>query len=451
VKPVTQDSDVIDLHGATLIDGTGAAAAANTSIRIEGGRIAAIWQHGRDVAPQRPADRTIDVTGLYVVPGLIDAHCHISYGEGRTAEEVDVYGGAEWAAVRAVWNASKVLHAGVTSFCDPGSTWNVAVTCRDAIENAMYEGPRIFAAGRHIVADGGFADYYPSWVGMPQSAEGVLCPTRDDMLREVRSQAKNRVDLVKISGDSQAQERDLDAGPCFVDEELRAIVDLAHQLGKKTTIHARYGKTVKAAVRAGVDWIIHASYLNPDDIGILRDTQTPVCPTITFTSNIVEFGRDVGVDPNYIEVKKRELDALAKVHSRAYEAGVVLMAGSESGFSVTPYGDWHGREIESMVKYVGMSTMDALLSATRNNAVAFGWGGTAGTITVGAAADLIVLRRNPLEDIAVLGKPDQFAMILKGGKSIAPRMGHEITRRRMSHERGFPVSAGILHWTASVA
>jgi hypothetical protein len=78
----------------------------------------------------------------------------------------------------------------------------------------------VFAAGRHIVADGGFADYFPSWLGMPVSAEGVLCPTRDDIAREVRRQVKNRVDLVKISGDSQAQERVADAGPCFTDEEF---------------------------------------------------------------------------------------------------------------------------------------------------------------------------------------------------------------------------------------
>lgn len=447
---MASDNEILDLVDGNLIDGTGSGVQPNTTLRIEGGRVTALWQPGRGRPPERPATRTIDAKGLYVIPGLIDSHCHISYGEGRTAEEVDVYGGAEWAAVRAVWNAEKVLRAGVTSFCDPGSTWNVAVTCRDAIESGMFEGPRIFAAGRHIVADGGFADYFPSWLGMPPSAEGVLCHNRDEMLREVRSQVKNRVDLIKISGDSQAQDRDLDAGPCFTDDELRAIVELSHQLGKKVTIHSRYAGTVKAAIRAGVDWVIHASYLNPDDVGLLRDSQTPVCPTITFTANIVEFGREAGVDPNYIEVKKRELEALSQVLSRAYKAGVTLLAGSEAGFAVTPYGDWHARELELMIKYAGVSAMDALLSATRNNAAAFGWGNAIGTLTQGAAADLIVLKKNPLDDIVVLGRPQDFQLILKGGKSVAPRIGHAVTRRRMSHERGFSISGGTLHRSAAI-
>lgn len=209
----------IDIIGATLIDATDGPVRRNASLRIAGDRIAAVW--GGDAKPEAaraPADRTINAAGKTVMPGMIDAHCHISYGEGRSAEEIDVYGGCEWAAVRAVWNASKVLAAGVTSFCDPGSTWNVAVTVRDAIANGMFPGPKVFAAGRHIAADGGFADYFPSWTGMPVSAEGVLCPTRDDMVREVRRQVKNRVDLIKISGDSQAQERLDDAGPCSSDD-----------------------------------------------------------------------------------------------------------------------------------------------------------------------------------------------------------------------------------------
>ena len=89
--------------------------------------------------------------------------------------------------------------------------------------------------------------------------------------------------------------------------------------------------------------------MRAEDIGFVRDAGTPICPTFTFTANIVEWGKDVGVDPNYIEVKQRELDALADIHRRAYEAGIPLLAGSEAGFSVTPYGEWHTRELELMV------------------------------------------------------------------------------------------------------
>lgn len=388
--------------------------------------------------------RKIDATGKTVMPGLIDAHCHISYGEGRSAEEVDVYGGAEWSAIRAVWNCGKVLRSGVTSFCDPGSTWGVAVAARDAIANGMFPGPKIFAAGRHISTDGGFADYFPSWVGMPPSAEGVLCSTREEMVAEVRRQIKNRVDLVKISGDSQAQDRNLEAGPGYSDDELGAIVSTTHRLGRKATIHARYAETVLAAVRADVDWLIHASYMRRQDIGYVRDKRVPICPTMTFTANIVEWGQQVGVDPNYIEAKKRELDALADVHRRAHEAGIVMLAGSEAGFAITPYGEWHSREIELMVELIGMSPMDAILTATRNNAVALGWQGRVGTLEPGAAADILILDGDPLVDIKILGQPDKIVAVFKDGNEV-DRQGGEFERARMSHERGFVVSALPLH------
>ncbi len=434
-------SRVLEIAGCTLIDGTGRAPLPDATLRIVDGRVAAAWSGSdRPSNQQEAAGEVLHARGKTVIPGLIDAHCHISYGEGKTGEEVDIYGGAEWAAVRAVWNAQKVLQSGVTSFCDPGSTWNVAVTCRDAINNGMYTGPRIFAAGRHIAADGGFADYFPSWLGMPASAEGVLCSTREAMQIEVRRQVKNRVDLIKISGDSQAQDTRLDAGPCFSDEEMSTIVKTAHDLGRKVTIHSRYAKTVAMAARAGVDWVIHASYMDPNDIGLLRDLQTPICPTMTYTSNIVEHGRDVGVDPNYIEVKRRELDSLVRTHSRAIEAGIPMMAGSEAGFSVTPYGMWHSREVELMVELLGMKPLQAITAATYNVAKAIGWDQDVGSLQPGRWADLVILDDDPLSDIRVLGDRQRIAAVYKAGEPIT-RSAKIPTRRHMGHERSLLVSS----------
>jgi imidazolonepropionase-like amidohydrolase len=438
-------STILDIIGGDVIDGTGSPKRSDCSIRVKDRHIVALWE-GKHRPPELIAqpDRTIDATGKTIMPGLIDAHCHISYGEGRSAEEVDVYGGAEWSTARALWNCGKVLRAGVTSFCDPGSTWMVAVAARDAIENGMFEGPRIFAAGRHIVADGGFADYFPTWLGMPVSAEGVLCSTKDEMVAEVRRQAKNRVDLVKISGDSQAQERDENTGPCFSDEELGDVVSSAHRLGRKVTIHARYAETVVAAVRAKVDWLIHASYMRRQDIGYVRDSGTPICPTLTFTANIVEWGNDVGVDPRYIETKRRELDALVEIHRRAHEAGIPMLAGSEAGFSVTRYGEWHSRELELMTKFLGMNTMDAILAATRNNAKVFGWLGKVGTLERNSRADLLIVDGDPLTDISLLGQPEKILAVIKDGIEVE-RTSKVPERRRMSYERGFTVSMKALN------
>jgi len=430
----TGTGESLELHGGTLIDGTGAPPLPGATVRIEDGRIAAVWRGEATPRSLAPVARVLDVTGKTVLPGLIDAHCHLSYGEGTSAEEVDIYGGAEWAAVRAVWNARKVLTAGVTSVCDPGSTWNVAVTVRDAIANGMFEGPRVLAAGRHLVADGGFADYFPSWLGMPRSAEGVLCSTPEEMLREVRQQVKNRVDVVKISGDSEAQDDNHDVGPCFRDEEMRLIVSEAHRFGRKVTIHARYAPTVRAALAAGVDWIIHAAFLREDDVARLAEARMPVCPTFTLTANIVEWGREAGASPSYIDFKKRELDGLVDAHQRTHAAGVPLMAGSEAGFSVTPYGEWHTRELELFVKLLGMSPMETIVSATRTNARALGWSDV-GTVEPGMRADLIVVDGDPLVDIGILGDRERLVAVFKGGRSV-DLSARPLPRRRMRHERG---------------
>ena len=118
-------SRILEIAGATVIDGSGRAPLHDATLRVADGRVAAVWARSERPHDAQAADEVVDARGKTVIPGLIDAHCHISYGEGKSAEEVDVYGGAEWAAVRAVWNAQKVLQSGVTTFCDPGSTWNV--------------------------------------------------------------------------------------------------------------------------------------------------------------------------------------------------------------------------------------------------------------------------------------------------------------------------------------
>jgi imidazolonepropionase-like amidohydrolase len=284
---------------------------------------------------------------------------------------------------------------------------------------------------------------------MPESAEGVLCSSKEEMLREVRRQIKDRVDVVKISGDSQAQDRVRTAGSCFTDEELGAIVGMTHQLGRKAVIHARYAETVLAAIRAGVDWINHASYMREADLGMLRDSRIAVCPTLTYTSNIVEWGADVGVDPNYIETKKRELDALVNIHSRALRLGIPMLVGSESGFSITPYGEWHAHELKLMVDLLGMTPHQAIVASTAGNARMFGWDDV-GTLEPGRRADILVVDGDPLQDITVLSKREAIVAVLKDGRPAALE-AEQLPRPRMSHERGFNVSRGMLHYKAAAA
>src|SRR6266511_4416234 len=176
----------------TLIDGTGRPPRPLRWIEFVDGRITDV-QVGDGAGPPRPtgAGVAVDARGLTVLPGLVDAHCHISYGEVRAEEELDLYASAEYRAIRAMWNAGKVLRAGVTSISDPGGTWYVGVAVRDAIRAGYFPGPRITAAGRYLTTHTGLADFYPTWIGTPPSSSGVLATSAETTLDEIRAQVKN--------------------------------------------------------------------------------------------------------------------------------------------------------------------------------------------------------------------------------------------------------------------
>jgi imidazolonepropionase-like amidohydrolase len=408
------------LHGGTLIDGTGAPPRADAAVLVVDGRIRAVGVRAEvegGVDRRDPALRVVDVAGRTIMPGLIDSHCHINYGEVETEEELDLYTPMEYRAIRAVWNAQKVLRAGVTSICDPGSTGLVAVATRDAIEAGMFEGPRVTAGGRYLSTHQSITDYFPTWIGVPSTSSGVLTPTRDQMVNEVRRQAKEGVDVIKVGGSGQSvfnvyASSEVEA---FTLDELRAIVDEAHRLGKKVTIHARSGRSASDAARAGVDWIQHASFMSDEDLEAVVKAGTPICPTWTLVANIAEWGGAFGTPPALRDEFKRELDIAVKVIRRAYEAGVTLLAGTDSGFAATPYGFWHARELELFVRLLDLTPMEAILAATRNNTVTLRNGADVGTLEPGKLADLLVVDGDPLRDIGVLGDRSRLAMIVKGG------------------------------------
>lgn len=434
------------LVGGVLIDGTGTVRT-DSAVLVVDGRIRSVGGRAeveRTLDPREDRPQVIDVSGKTVMPGLIDSHCHINYGEVETEEELDLYTPMEYRAIRAVWNAQKVLRAGVTSVCDPGSTGLVAVATRDAIEAGMFPGPRITAGGRYLSTHQSITDYFPTWIGVPSTSSGVLTPTREAMINEVRRQAKEGVDVIKIGGSGQSlfnvyASSEVEA---FTLDELRAIVDEAHRLGKKVTIHARSGRSARDAARAGVDWIQHASFMDDDDLDAVVKAGTPICPTWTLVANIAEWGEQFGAPPALRDEFRRELDVAVKVIRRAYEAGVPLLVGTDSGFAATPYGEWHARELELFVRHLGLAPMDAILAATRNNACTLRNGADVGTLEPGKLADLLVVDGDPLRDISVLADRTRLALILQGGRPV-DTAGPWPTRRVWPYERVMMLSHRI--------
>lgn len=414
-------TDEYVLYGQ-VIDGTGAEPLRDGAVVVVGDRFA--WVGARDAMPEawKHADSTatvIDFGTATIVPGIVDAHCHISYGEPRSEEELAMYGSAEWRAILATHSAKRVLRAGVTSASDPAAIYRVPLALRDAIDAGLVEGPRFAVAGPEITTHQGLGDAFPNWIANPPGNASVLVRSKDEILETVRLQVKDTVDFVKVagSGDATSYYNPL-VGCSFRLDELELLVDEVHRLGKKCTIHARAAESVTFAAKAGFDWIMHASFMDDEGLELVAEKKIPICPALPLLVNALDAtGAEMSAASR--DGLKREIDTSAENIRRAYDAGVPLMAGSEAGFSLTPYGEWHAKEMEILVTHVGLSPLDAISAGTLQAARALPrWESEIGSLAAGKLADLIVVDGDPSKDIRVLQRTDEFKMIMKAGKEV---------------------------------
>ncbi len=206
---MTINGKTLVIQGGTLIDGTGGKAAKNDCLVIEGNRIKSVGAKPKGLGLRNPNKvERIDATGQWVMPGLIDAHVHLSFGHPMYPGIGRGTISAEFTALRAALNAQAVLRAGVTSISVPGGAWFSDVAVREAINAGIIQGPRIYCAGRLLSVLGGGGDREPHWVGTPDHAISKLCHGAQEMVAEVRRQAKHHVDYIKLIdsdwGDFQA-------------------------------------------------------------------------------------------------------------------------------------------------------------------------------------------------------------------------------------------------------
>lgn len=404
----------------TLIDGSGRKPAPLRWLRMSAGRIDAVRTMDGPPDPLPPeANIVLDAQGMTVMPGLVDSHCHLSYGDARNIEEQDLYGSPEYRAIRGTWHAGKVLRAGVTSVSDPGGSWQVAVAVRDAIKAGMFPGPRMTAAGRYLTSHTGLADYFPAWVGNVPSGVGALTRSGEEMLDEIRRQVKGGVDFIKVaaSGESAIMTPGGGSVPAFRREELAIMADEAHRLGRRITAHARSGVAVVDCIDAGLDWIMHGDYMNREQADRLAASGIPLCPALTLLANIAEWGHLAGCSAPRIERNRRNFETAVKILEYAHRQGVTLMCGTDSGFAITPFGEWHAREMELFVKYVGMSPLEAIICGTKNAAFAVD-SENVGTLEPGKWADVLVMDGDPLADIRLLQDKSAIHAVFKGGARV---------------------------------
>jgi imidazolonepropionase-like amidohydrolase len=406
------------IRNGTLIDGTGAAPVANEFLVIEGNRIKSVGAlpPGIELRDARNVE-VVDAAGQWIMPGLIDAHVHLSYGYPHIKGEGKDNGRVrpELNTLRAARSAQAVLRAGVTSMSVPGGTWFTDVGVRDAIRLGLMEGPRIHCAGRMIVTWGCIEDDDPSWVGTPEHSVGVLCNDKDAMVAEARRQIKHGVDFIKMadsrSGESQMIARD----------EIAAVAEEAHRRNKRVAIHLRGAGSTRAAAEAGVDWIVHTDLATERDLEAVAKSGARILPTITFLDQVIALGERIGAAQVQLDVDrmKRHYDLLGGIIHTARDFGIRLLAGTDTGNNTfMRHGELHAREGEIFVRAGGFSALEAITAMTSGNAFAVGLDGEAGALAPGMLADVIVLDRDPMADIAVLTGGRHLVRLIKDGRSV---------------------------------
>ena len=409
------ESKTLVIRNGTLIDGSGAAAA-NTAVVIQGNRISSVGElpGGVNLEDTDKVD-VIDAAGQWIMPGLIDGHCHLSFGmpavQGYASARGTINPG--FSAIRAATNAQTILRSGVTSVSIPGGTWFIEVGLRDAINAGLIEGPRIYTAGRFIITYGSIADSEPSWVGAPEHTYGVLANNVTDMITEVRRQTKHGVDFIKLAdstwGDTQT----------IAKEEISAVVEEAHRRNARISIHSRGAGSTKAAAEAGVDWIMHADLATEAELYAVAEAGVRIMPTMTFLFEALEVGKEKGRSDAELDIIKRNADNAVTVLQIARSLGVQVMSGTDTGNSpVMPYGVLHAHEAEVMVKFGGYTPLEAITASTKDNAYSVGMEGELGVIEAGKLADLLILDADPLDDIRVLQGGKHLNSVIKDGRRV---------------------------------
>src|SRR5215472_9429610 len=360
------------IKNGTLIDGSGRDPVKNALIVIEGNRITHV---GAADGAARPEDMVIDAAGKFVLPGLIDAHCHISLHQGALPG-VRYTSSAEFCTLWAAYAIGRVLRAGITSIVVPGGKWFTDVTVREAVEAGLIEGPRMVVASRALSNYGGIfdPDPYPAFEGTPADTAGVLCNTRDEFIRETRKQCKRGVDLIKIAdsywGDIQT----------CADDEIAAVVDEAHRHNVKVAIHSRGSTSTRAAAKAGIDLIYHTDLATEDDLDVIAKAGIPIAPVLTSPW----IGSVHGVGARIGDRLRAQLHTSYRMIRNARDRGIPILSGSDTGnASAFSHGKWHGKEAELFVKEVGMTPMEVIVANTSANAWLMGRDGEIGVIAPG--------------------------------------------------------------------
>ncbi|TYZ11840.1 amidohydrolase family protein [Hymenobacter lutimineralis] len=388
------------LHCGRLLDMRTEQAQTEMTIVTENGRIVAVERGYR--APTNAADKVIDLKNRTVLPGLIDCHVHLESETSKNSQVQTFTQNPADIAFQAATYAHKTLLAGFTTVRDLGGS-GVNVALRNAINQGRAVGPRVFTAVRVITTTGGHGDptngYRLNLMGSPGPADGLLNGPAEAR-QAVREQYKRGADLIKIASTGGVLSVAKDgAAPQMTEEEIRAVVETARDLGLPVACHAHGPEGIKRAIRAGVTSIEHGSLLDDEGIKLMKKYSTWYVPTITAGKSVADSAKIPNYYPALVTPKALAIGPkLQETFGRAYKAGVKIAFGTDA--AVFRHGV-NALEFQYMVE-AGMPPLAALRSATVSAAELLNQTSNLGTLEAGKLADVVAVEGDPLTDIKVM-------------------------------------------------
>jgi imidazolonepropionase-like amidohydrolase len=406
------------IKGGTLIDATGAEPVENAVVVIEGSKITAVGRAEEIEIPEKA--KVIDATGKTVMPGLIDSHMHFGGMKTDKFMEEMMIRPPELGLIKSVFDAKDLLEAGFTTVKDCGGSNGIRL--RQAIAEGTIRGPRIVAAGPILSQTFGHGDMHMipvEWVKERRafSMGGIICDGVEECRRAARQALREGADFIKVcTSGGVLSMSDRPEYTQFTIEEIRAIVEEAHHVGKFVTAHCQGTEAMKNSIKGGIKTIDHAFYPDDEVIEMARRKDIIFVPTLSIMKQIVENGVEAGYPPWGVMKAKEAWEAVIKNIAKLYAAGFTMAVATDfTGSPLLKHGT-NAMELELLIKYCGFKSMDALIAATRNGAKACGLEDKIGTIEAGKLADIIIVDGKPLEDIRILQDPQRIKMVIKEGK-----------------------------------
>jgi len=401
------------VHAGHILDPKSGKLLPDQTVEIEDGKIV-----GVSGAPgaKIPADAVrIDLPNATLLPGLIDAHTHLTMDPRFGYETLAI--SVPRQALTGAKNARLTLLAGFTTVRNVGAGDFTDVALRDAINSGDVPGPRMLVSGPPLSITGGHCDnnmlpfeYHATEAGV---ADGIAA-----VQHKVRENIKYGSDLIKVCatggvlslGDNPQHSQ-------YSLEEMKAIVADAHRLGRKVAAHAHGAEGIRWAAEAGVDSIEHGSYIDDAGIAIMKEHGTYLVPTLYLGDWMIENAGLTHLPPPLLAKAQQVIPAARKNIAHAFAGGVKVAFGTDA--AVYPHG-LNAHEFAVMVK-LGLTPLEAIRAATINAADLLGWSGKVGTLDPGAWADLIAVDGDPLKDVTTL---ERVKFVMKGGEVVKNDYGN---------------------------